>query len=907
MATKKPAAAKAPAAKKAAAPAQPVAPAPAAAPTDEEGLKELDELMERVKKAQAIYATYTQEQVDKVFRECALSACAHRIELAKMAVEETGMGVVEDKVTKNHFASEYIYNSYKNVKTCGELEHDETYGISRVAEPLGIIAGIVPTTNPTSTAIFKALLALKTRNGIVFSPHPRAKNSTYAAAMIIERAAVRAGAPEGIVGCIKHPTMAVSAALMHHKYTNLILATGGPGMVKAAYSSGRPAIGVGAGNTPALIDETAHIKMAVSSILMSKTFDNGMICASEQSVIVVESIYEAVKKEFLARGAYILNAAERAKVASTIFIDGKLNAKIVGQPAWKIAEMAGIKVPKEAKVLIGETKDITMGPEEPFAHEKLSPVLALYKCKNFEEGAMMAKKLIEAGGLGHTSVLYTNPHNEDRIKTYGSLVETGRVLVNIPASQGAIGDLYNFKLAPSLTLGCGSWGGNAVSENIGVKHLMNIKTIAARRENMLWFKVPPKVYFKYGCLPFALKELNDRKRAFLVTDKPLFDLGYTDKVTKVLDEMGIEVEIFHEVKPDPDTDTIEAGLQRMNSFKPDLIIALGGGSPMDAAKMMWLRYENPDAKFEDMAMRFMDIEKRIYTFPKLGAKAMMVAIPTTSGTGSEVTPFAVVTDSRTHKKYPIADYALTPDMAIADPELVLTMPRGLTAASGIDALVHALEAMVSVLSTEWSNALSLEAARLVFKYLKLSYDEGANNRKAREKMHYASNIAGMAFANAFLGLCHSMAHKLGAKYNIPHGIANALLICDVIRYNAVENPAKQAIFPQYTYPMARSRYARVADVVGLAHGKSDAEKVEALIDAIAKLKKEVNIPDSIQAWGVPEDEFLRNLDALSEDAFDDQCTPANPRYPLIKEIREIYLKAYYGPKYKAAPDAPKID
>ena len=873
MATKKPAAAKAPAATKAAAPAQPVA--PAAVPSDEEGLKELDELMERVKKAQAIYATYTQEQVDKVFRECALSACAHRIELAKMAVEETGMGVVEDKVVKNHFASEYIYNSYKNVKTCGELERDDTYGIIRVAEPLGIIAGIVPTTNPTSTAIFKALLALKTRNGIVFSPHPRAKNSTYAAAMIIERAAVRAGAPEGIVGCIKHPTMAVSAALMHHKYTNLILATGGPGMVKAAYSSGRPAIGVGAGNTPALIDETAHLKMAVSSILMSKTFDNGMICASEQSVIVVESIYEAVKKEFLARGAYILNAAERAKVASTIFIDGKLNAKIVGQPAWKIAEMA--------------------------------PVLALYKCKNFEEGAMMAKKLIEAGGLGHTSVLYTNPHNEDRVKTYGSLVETGRVLVNIPASQGAIGDIYNFKLAPSLTLGCGSWGGNAVSENIGVKHLMNIKTIAARRENMLWFKVPPKVYFKYGCLPFALKELNDRKRAFLVTDKPLFDLGYTDKVTKVLDEMGIEVEIFHEVKPDPDTDTIEAGLQRMNAFKPDLIIALGGGSPMDAAKMMWLRYENPDAKFEDMAMRFMDIEKRIYTFPKLGAKAMMVAIPTTSGTGSEVTPFAVVTDSRTHKKYPIADYALTPDMAIADPELVLTMPRGLTAASGIDALVHALEAMVSVLSTEWSNALSLEAARLVFKYLKLSYDEGGNNRKAREKMHYASNIAGMAFANAFLGLCHSMAHKLGAKYNIPHGIANALLICDVIRYNAVENPAKQAIFSQYTYPMARSRYARVADVVGLAHGKSDAEKVEALIDAIAKLKKEVNIPDSIQAWGVPEDEFLRNLDALSEDAFDDQCTPANPRYPLIKEIREIYLKAYYGPKYKAAPDAPKID
>ena len=882
MATKK-AAEKAPA--KVAAPVKPAKPV-----VDEEAqLKELDALMERVKKAQAIYATYTQEQVDKIFRECALSACAHRIELAKLAVEETGMGVVEDKVVKNHFASEYIYNSYKNVKTCGELEYDATYGIRRIAEPIGIIAGIVPTTNPTSTAIFKALIALKTRNGIVFSPHPRAKRATYEAAMIIERAAVRAGAPEGIVGCIKEPTMALSAALMHHKHTNLILATGGPGMVQAAYSSGKPALGVGAGNTPALIDETAHYKTAVSSILMSKTFDNGMICASEQAVIVVDSMYETVKKEFIERGAYILSPAERKKVSATIFVDGHLNAKIVGQPAWKIAEMAGISVPKEAKVLIGETKEITMGPEEPFSHEKL-----------------LAKKLIEGGGLGHTSVLYTSPANTDRIKAYGSLVKTGRVLVNIPASQGAIGDLYNFKLAPSLTLGCGSWGGNAVSENIGVKHLMNIKTIAERRENMLWFKVPPKVYFKYGCLPFALREIKDRKRAFLVTDKPLFDLGYTEKVTSVLEDMGLDVEIFYEVKPDPDTDTIEEGLSRMNSFKPDLIIALGGGSPMDAAKMMWLRYENPEARFEDMAMRFMDIEKRIYTFPKLGAKAIMVAIPTTSGTGSEVTPFAVVTDSRTHKKYPIADYALTPDMAIADPELVLSMPRGLTAASGIDALTHALEAMVSVLSTEWSNALSLEAARLVFKYLKLSYDEGASNKKAREKMHYASNIAGMAFANAFLGLCHSMAHKLGAKYNIPHGIANALLICDIIRYNAVENPTKQAIFPQYTYPMARSRYARVADVLGLAYGKSDAEKVEALVQGIEALKKSVNIPESIQAWGVPEDEFLRNLDALSEDAFDDQCTPANPRYPLIPEIREIYLKAYYGPKYKAAEGAPKI-
>ncbi len=884
---------------KPAAPAKPVVDESAA-------LAELDALMDRVKKAQAVYATYSQEQVDKIFRECALAACAHRIELAKIAVEETGMGVVEDKVIKNHFASEFIYNSYKDIKTCGELEYDETYGIRRIAEPIGIIAGIVPTTNPTSTAIFKALIALKTRNGIVFSPHPRAKRATYEAARVIERAAVRAGAPEGIVGCIKEPTMALSAALMHHKHTNLILATGGPGMVQAAYSSGKPALGVGAGNTPALIDETAHYKMAVSSILMSKTFDNGMICASEQSVVVVDEIYDIVKKEFAERGAYILSESERKKVAGVIFIDGHLNAKIVGQPAYKIAEMAGVKVPKEAKVLIGETKNITMDASEPFSHEKLSPVLALYRAKNFEEGAAMAKSLIECGGLGHTSVLYTDPSNTDRIKAYGSMAKTARVLVNIPASQGAIGDLYNFKLAPSLTLGCGSWGGNAVSENIGVKHLMNIKTIAERRENMLWFKVPPKVYFKYGCLPFALREIKDRKRAFLVTDKPLYDLGYTDKVTSVLKEMNIDVEIFYEVKPDPDTETIEAGLERMNSFKPDLIIALGGGSPMDAAKMMWLGYECPDARFEDMAMRFMDIEKRIYTFPKLGAKALMVAIPTTSGTGSEVTPFAVVTDTKTHKKYPIADYALTPDIAIADPELVLSMPRRLTAYSGIDALTHALEAVVSVLSTEWTNSLSLEATRLVFKYLKQSYDEGGSNRKAREKMHYASNIAGMAFANAFLGLCHSMAHKLGARYNIPHGLANALLICEVIRFNAVENPSKQAIFPQYTYPMARARYARVADILGLAHGKSDAEKVEALIEAIEALKKSIDIPASIQDAGVPEEEFIRFLDTLSEEAFDDQCTPANPRYPLINEIRELYLRAYYGPNYVASPDAPKL-
>ncbi len=902
MATKKTPAKAAPAAKKAPAaaknaPAAPKAPATAvAAPVvkDEAAqLAELDELMSKVKKAQAIYATYTQEQVDAIFRACALAASSHRIALAKLAAEETGMGVIEDKVIKNHFASEYIYNNYKDTKTCGELEYDETFGIRKIAEPIGVIAGIVPTTNPTSTAIFKALIALKTRNGIVFSPHPRAKRSTYEAAMVIQRAAIAAGAPADIVGCIKEPTMALSSALMHHKDINLILATGGPGMVQAAYSSGKPALGVGAGNTPALIDETAHYKMAVSSILMSKTFDNGMICASEQSVIVVDELYETVKKEFAFRGAYILKPAEKAKVAGVIFKNGRLNADIVGQPAAKIAAMAGVTVPEKTKVIIGEASEIS--PNEPFSHEKLSPVLGLYRAKNFEDGMMKAKLLVEEGGLGHTSVLYTNPSNTDRIKAYGSMVKTGRILVNIPSSQGAIGDLYNFKLAPSLTLGCGSWGGNSVSENVGVKHLMNVKSIAERRENMLWFKVPKKVYIKFGCLPFALRELEGRKRAFIVTDKPLFDLGYTDKITSVLEAIGIDFEIFSEVKPDPDTETIEAGVARMNFFKPDVVIALGGGSPMDAAKMMWLNYEAPEAKFEDMAMRFMDIEKRIYSFPELGKKAMMVAVPTTSGTGSEVTPFAVVTDSKTHKKYPIADYALTPDMAIVDPELVLSMPRGLTAASGIDALTHALEALVSVLSTEYTNSVALECARLVFKYLPASYNEGGKNRKAREKMHYAANLGGMAFANAFLGLCHSMAHKLGARYNIPHGIANALLICEVIRYNAVEDPTKQATFPQYSYPLAKSRYARAAEFLGLG-GKNEDEKVEKLITAIEGLKKEIGIPESIKAFGVDEKTFFDTLDSLSEEAFDDQCTPANPRYPLIKEIKELYTNAYYGTK-----------
>ncbi len=854
-------------------------------------MKELEALVQRVKKAQALFATYSQEQVDKIFHACALTATFHRIPLAKLAHEETGMGVMEDKVIKNHFASEYIYHQYKDTRTCGELSCDPTFGIRTVAEPIGIIAGVVPTTNPTSTTIFKSLISLKTRNGIIFSPHPRAKRATYEAAMAVMRAAVKAGAPEDIIGCIREPSIALSSALMKHPAINLILATGGPGMVRAAYSSGKPALGVGAGNTPALIDETADIKMAVSSILMSKTFDNGMICASEQAVVVVDSIYEAVKAEFLYRAAYLLGPQEKAKVAALIFKDGKLNSDIVGQPAAKIAAMAGVTIPASAKVIIGEASEVS--DAEPFAHEKLSPVLGLYRAKDFEHGTDTARRLVEIGGIGHTSVFYTDPANTDRIRRYGEVLKTGRILINIPSSQGAIGDLYNFKLAPSLTLGCGSWGGNSISENVGVKHLMNVKTIAERRENMLWFKIPPKVYIKPGCLPFALKELTDRKRAFIVTDKPLFDLGFADRITGVLEEMGIDYEIFYEVKPDPDITTINRGVEMMNAFRPDLIIALGGGSPMDAAKMMWLKYEAPEARFEDLAMRFMDIEKRIYSFPDLGKKAMMVAIPTTSGTGSEVTPFAVVTDDATHKKYPIADYALTPDMAIVDSELVMNMPKSLTAHGGIDALTHALEALVSVLSSEFSNSMALEATRIIFKYLPPSYALG--DRKSREKMHNAATLAGMSFANAFLGLCHSMAHKLGAAFAIPHGLANALLIVEVIRYNAVDDPTKQAIFPQYTYPDAKARYARVTDFLQLG-GTSPDDKVDRLIAHIENLKKQCGIPGSILEAGVPEALFLRELDTLSEDAFDDQCTPANPRYPLIAEIREIYLKAFYPKK-----------
>ncbi|VGO20767.1 bifunctional acetaldehyde-CoA/alcohol dehydrogenase [Pontiella sulfatireligans] len=850
---------------------------------------ELEKMVARVKKAQMEYATFPQEKVDAIFRKAAIAANVARIDLAKKAVAETGMGIVEDKVTKNHFASEFIYNKYKDMKTCGVLERDETYGITKIAEPIGIIAGVVPTTNPTSTAIFKALISLKTRNGIIFSPHPRAKGCTAEAAHLIRKAAEEAGAPVGLIDCIETPSVELSNALMSHPDIALILATGGPGMVKAAYSSGKPALGVGAGNTPAVIDETACIKTAVNSILISKTFDNGVICASEQSVVVVDSIYDEVKDEFKKRGATILTAAQKKKVGETIMVDGHLNAKIVGQPAGAIAELAGIKVKEDTKVLIGEATKV--GPEEPFSYEKLSPVLGLYKVSDFFHALETAEALVAAGGIGHTSVLYTDPLNRDRIRDFGAMMKTGRILVNTPSSQGAIGDLYNFKLEPSLTLGCGSWGGNSVSENVGVKHLMNVKTVAERRENTLWFNVPKNIYFKYGCLPVAIKDLCGSKRAMIVTDKALMDLGLVDKVTDALDAINLDYEIFYDVKPDPDLSTVKAGLKVMNGYRPDVIIALGGGSPMDAAKIMWLMYESPETKFEDLAMRFMDIKKRICTFPELGKKSKMVCIPTTSGTGSEVTPFAVVTDDKTGAKYPIADYALTPDMAICDPELVMGMPKSLAAFGGIDAVTHALEAMVSIVSSEFTNPQALEALRLLFKYLPESYATG--DRKAREKVHYAATLAGMSFANAFLGVCHSMAHKLGAAYHLPHGMANALMINETIKFNATDNPIKQAAFSQYSWPTAKERYARVADYLQLG-GTTDDSKVKLLIKAIDELKKKLNIPMSIKEAGVNEKDFYANLDQLSEDAFDDQCTGANPRYPLISELKEIYIKAYEG-------------
>jgi acetaldehyde dehydrogenase/alcohol dehydrogenase len=853
--------------------------------------EQLETMIEAAAKAQRAYAEFTQPRVDEIFRRAAFAANDSRIPLARLAAQETGMGVMEDKVIKNHFAAEYIYNRYKCTPTCGVIERDLSFGIEKIAEPIGLLAGIMPVTNPTATAIFKALLALKTRNGILFSPHPRAARCTAEAARIIHDAAVAAGAPAGLIGCIGKPTIELSQRLMQHPKINLILATGGPGMVHAAYSSGKPAIGVGAGNTPAIIDETADVRMAVSSVLMSKTFDNGVICASEQSVIVVRALYEAVKQEFIARGAVILTPEQQQKLGAILLKKNGINPDIVGQPAAKIAGMAGFTVPPLTKVLIAEVKKV--GRDEPFSYEKLSPVLAMYAAEDFAAALDTAQALVEFGGIGHTAVLYTDPSRRERIEAFGARIKTGRVLVNMPSSQGAIGDIYNFRLEPSLTLGCGSWGGNSVSENVGVKHLLNIKTIAERRENMLWFNVPSKIYLKAGSLPLALRDLKGHRRAFVITDKPLFDLHYTDRVTNVLDELRIEHEVFFDVEPDPSLSTVQRGLTVMNLFKPDVIIAMGGGSPMDAAKIMWLMYEHPEVEFEGLALRFMDIRKRIYEFPKLGKKAMMVAIPTTSGTGSEVTPFAVVTDDRSGVKYPIADYELTPDMAIVDAELVLTMPPKLTAYGGIDALTHAIEAMVSVLSTEYTNAMALESIRLLFKYLPDSYHHGAADTRAREKVHHAATMAGMAFANAFLGICHSMAHKLGAAFHVPHGLANALLINSVIRYNSTDVPFKQTSFPQYTYPSAKARYARIADHLALG-GHTPDEKVELLIAAINRLKKEIGLPRSIREADVAEKEFHAQLDTLAANAFDDQCTGANPRYPLIPEIKELFLRAYDG-------------
>lgn len=853
--------------------------------------EELTKRMEQIREAQREFAKFSQEEVDEIFRQAAMAANDARITLAKMAVEESGMGIVEDKVIKNHFAAEYIYNQYKDTKTCGVIERDEMFGITHIAEPIGVIAAIVPTTNPTSTAIFKTLIALKTRNGIIISPHPRAKNSTIAAAKIVLEAAERAGAPKGIIGWIDEPSIELSRNVMSE--SDIILATGGPGMVRAAYSSGKPAIGVGAGNTPAIIDDTAHIKMAVNSILLSKTFDNGVVCASEQSIIAMESVYDEVLKELDERGAYILKGDEVDKVRSIILDSkGSLNSEIVGQSAYKIAKMAGVEVSEAVKVLIGEVESPEL--EEPFSHEKLSPILGMYKAKTFDDALRLASRMIELGGFGHTSILYTNQvESVDRIEKFGVAMKTARTLINMPASQGAIGDIYNFKLAPSLTLGCGSWGGNSISENVGPKHLINVKRIAERRENMLWFRVPDKIYFKFGCLPIALEELNamKKKRAFIVTDRVLFDLGYTHKITDILSENHIEYKIFSDVEPDPTLKAANLGADAMRDFNPDVIIAIGGGSPMDAAKIMWVMYEHPDVRFEDLAMRFMDIRKRVYEFPPMGEKAILVAIPTSAGTGSEVTPFAVITDQQTGVKYPLADYALTPNMAIIDAELMMSMPKGLTAASGIDALVHAIEAYVSVLASEYTNGLALEAIRLTFKYLPHAYNGGTTNIKAREKMAHASSVAGMAFANAFLGICHSMAHKLGAFHHVPHGIANALLIDEVIRFNATDAPRKQAAFPQYKYPNAGWRYARIADYLNLG-GNTEEEKVELLIKAIDDLKAKVGIPKSIKEFGVSEEKFYASMDEMVEQAFDDQCTGANPRYPLMSEIKEMYIKSY---------------
>ena len=849
--------------------------------------------LKRIREAQAKFAEYSQEQVDAIFKAAAIAANMKRIPLAKMAVEETGMGVIEDKVIKNNYASEYIYNAYKDTKTCGIIEEDKAFGIKKVAEPIGVIAAVIPTTNPTSTAIFKCLIALKTRNGIIISPHPRAKKSTIEAAKIVLEAAVKAGAPEGIIGWIDVPSLEMTNTVM--KESDIILATGGPGMVKSAYSSGKPALGVGAGNTPAIIDDTADISVAVNSIIHSKTFDNGMICASEQSVIVLDKVYKKVKSEFVKRGCYILSDEECEKVRKTIIINGALNAKIVGQSACKIAELAGVSVPNGTKILIGEVESVELSEE--FAHEKLSPVLAMYKAENFEDALSKAERLIADGGYGHTSSLYINETTEnDKIHAYAERMKTCRILINTPSSHGGIGDLYNFKLMPSLTLGCGSWGGNSVSDNVGVKHLLNIKTVAERRENMLWFRAPEKVYFKKGCLAVALDELGtemEKKRAFIVTDKFLFENGYTKPVTDKLDEMGIVHTTFFDVEPDPTLASAKSGAKVMEQFKPDVIIAVGGGSPMDAAKIMWVLYEHPDVDFMDMAMRFIDIRKRIYTFPKMGEKAYFVAIPTSAGTGSEVTPFAVITDETTGVKYPLADYELMPDMAIVDADLMMNAPKGLTSASGIDAMTHALEAYVSVMASPYTDGLAVEAGRQIFKYLPEAYDNGPNSPEAREGMANAATIAGMAFANAFLGVCHSMAHKLGAFHHLPHGIANALMINHVIRFNCSETPTKMGTFSQYAYPQALSKYARFAEGCGLT-GKNDKEKVEKLIEELDKLKKKIGIKSTIKEYGIDEKDFLDRLDEMTEQAFDDQCTGANPRYPLLSEIKQMYLDAYYG-------------
>ena len=861
-----------------------------------DSVEALENALVGVRSAQRIYSTYTQEQVDRIFLAAASAANKARIPLAKMAVEETGMGIVEDKVIKNNYASEHIYNAYRNVKTCGVIEEDKSYGMKKIAEPVGVIAAVIPTTNPTSTAIFKCLLALKTRNAIVISPHPRAKNSTIEAARIVLDAAVAAGAPEGIIDWIDVPSLDLTNLIM--KDADLILATGGPGMVKAAYSSGKPAVGVGPGNTPAIIDDSADIVLAVNSIIHSKTFDNGMICASEQSVIVHKKVYDAVKKEFKARGCHFLNAEELDKVRKTILINGSLNARIVGQSAGKIAEISGFKVPDITKILIGEVESVDLSEE--FAHEKLSPVLAMYKANDFEDALDKAEHLIADGGYGHTSSIYLDVvTQQDKLNEFEARMKTCRILVNTPSSQGGIGDLYNFKLRPSLTLGCGSWGGNSVSENVGVKHLLNIKTVAERRENMLWFRAPEKVYIKKGCLPVALDELKTvmgKKRAFIVTDSFLYKNGYTKPITDKLDEMGIVHETFFDVEPDPTLSCAKKGAALMTSFQPDCIIALGGGSAMDAGKIMWVLYEHPEADFMDMAMRFIDIRKRVYTFPKMGEKAYFIAVSTSAGTGSEVTPFAVITDETTGVKYPLADYQLLPNMAIVDTDLHMTAPKGLTAASGIDAVTHALEAYASVMATDYTDGLALQALKVIFKYLPRAYDNGLTDIEAREKMANAATMAGMAFANAFLGVCHSMAHKLGAFHHLPHGVANALMIEEVLRFNASEVPAKMGTFSQYDHPHTLERYANVATELGLG-GKTNEEKLENLIKAVNDLKKRIGIKSSIREYGIDEKDFLDRLDDMVEQAFDDQCTGANPRYPLMSEIKQMYLNAYYGDRH----------